>query len=139
MTQEELIAHYTSGVTACLVCGADPLHGNWTDYNGQIRCYTCGVTYQILGSHLKDEYLEELGLAKEDVAQQYCDCLMTVPLLKDYWNETGNRIPYGTYLGRSPISASDYENFSKWLKENAETYREEYKENFYWDRITGGE
>lgn len=113
--RDEYIAHLKQGVGKhCLVCDQE-LWGSWTDYNGQIRCRTCGTTYQILGSHLTQEHLDEIGLKKEEVAQRYCDCFDLVPLLRAYWAQTHRQIPFGAYLGRSPISDEDHNAFSRWL------------------------
>lgn len=58
-TNEESLTHYRDGIgDDCLVC-RKKLEGTWTDYNGQIRCQNCGMTYQILGSHLSESYRRE--------------------------------------------------------------------------------
>lgn len=134
-TKEEHAAHLRAGTgETCLVCD-EKLAGEWTDYNGQIRCSTCGTTYQILGSHLTDEFLSEHGLAKEDVAKSYCDCFTEVPLLRAYWQKKQTPIPFGQYFGGSPIPADQYAAFREWLKANAGRLRPEYEDSFNWERV----
>ncbi len=142
-TIEQELEHLKQGVQddICLVCN-ETLLGSWTDYNGQIRCATCGTTYQILGSHLKEEFLAEHGLKSEDIARRYCDVYREVPMLRDYWQVTHRQIPYGTYLGDGPIRQEDYESFYRWLWENREAYQSDYADAFKWDvlkRKYGGE
>jgi hypothetical protein len=135
MNKTETVEHYKKGVGEfCLVCD-EKLYGGWTDYNGQIRCEVCGTTYQINGSHLSDKFLEENKLSKDDIAKKYCDIPALVPLLRDYWQEKKRKVPFGTYLGNSPIPKDDYDTFYGWLKENADKYRKNYEEDFYWERI----
>lgn len=131
---DEYIEHLKNGTETCLVC-EEKLLGAWTDYNGQIRCFNCGTTYQILGCHLDDDFLKEHKLKKSDIAQKYCDVYMLVPLLKDYWNETSRKVPFGSFMGNSPIPKQDYDDFYLWLKNNAEKYEEKYADDFYWERI----
>jgi hypothetical protein len=138
VTKEQVRQHYIDGIKGdcnCLVCD-DRLAILWTDYHGQGRCVTCGTTYQVLGSHLEDSYLQKIGLAKDQVAKQYCDCFYVVPLLREYWQATGRKIPFGSYLGENPIPESDYKAFSQYLKTHAERLRDEYPEDFAWDRIS---
>src|SRR5579885_1351653 len=95
-TEAEIIEHYKIGVgRKCLVCDDEELTGTWTDYNGQIRCWNCGMTYQILGSHLKEEWLKKHDLTKDDIAERYCDEFSLVPLCRDYWQEVHKRVPFG--------------------------------------------
>lgn len=138
-TDQELVEHYKEGVTECLVCGLDPVWGDWTDYNGQIRCHDCGMTYQILGSHLSPGRLEVLGIEKDQVTRRYCDCYVTIDVWIDYWLETGNLLPLGVYIpNNNPILDKWYIKFNIWLLENIETYRADYKENFEWVALEQG-
>lgn len=134
-TEEEIVEHYKTGIGEdCLVC-EKRLVGRWTDYNGQIKCLNCGMTYQILGSHLKDSFLKENGLTEKDIARRYCDIFYMVPLYKAYWNETHNHIPEGMFLmnDRSPVTREDYRRFYKWMVDNEETVRPLYSDFFDFD------
>lgn len=134
-TDKDYIKHLKKGIGAkCLVCGEEFM-GTWTDYNGEAKCYRCGMPYQILGSHLKEEFLTEHGMKNEDVAKKYCPDFHIIPMMKDYWNETHNRIPLGTYLGHSPIPESEYIAFKNWLSQNKEKYQEAYAEDFRWEAL----
>jgi len=133
--KEKIKEHYMRGTESCLVCDDKPLSGSWTDYNGQIKCHNCGTTYQILGCHLSESYLNEIGLKTADIAKKYCDCIALVPLLRDYWRETHNKIPLGTYISRNPIVKGEYESFLYWLKTNASKYEQEYKDELNWKTI----
>jgi hypothetical protein len=132
-TTQEFVAHLKTGATACLVCDAEPIVGGWTDYNGQIRCHACGMTYQILGSHLTEEFMREHGLEKADVAERYCDAFTEWPLCRLYWQQMGKQIPFGTYLGQSPISVDAHETFYRWIWENRSEIKPAYSESFRWD------
>lgn len=112
----------------CLVCERQ-ISGSWTDYNGQIRCAQCGMTYQILGAHLAEDFLQKLGLTKAEVARRYCDELDMVELARAYRSETNaaNRLPFGTYLGRpegwNAPTREDYVAFNTWMESNHERLR----------------
>jgi len=105
-TEEQFIEHVQQGTEVCLVCGNE-LKGTWTDYNGQIRCQTCGVTYQILGCHLRQEILDHYGLTKEDIAQQYCDCLIFL-CTKLFTRARGRNSRWGcsSQIGMPPVISS---------------------------------
>ena len=137
-TGQDYIEHLKAGTDTCLVCG-DALSGGWTDYNGQIRCWKCGTTYQVLGSHHKEEWLAEVGLKKEDVAAKYCDCFNVIPILKAYWEDTGNKIPFGTYMGAphgtGAPTRKEHDLFCTWMKNHASEYEVEYVDNFKWELI----
>jgi len=134
-TELEILKHYKNGVGKnCLVCDEE-LKGYWTDYNGQIKCRTCGMTYQILGCHLKDEYLKKNNITSDDIAERYCDNFDLLPIYRDYYQENKKILPIGFYMGKPPWSEEDDEHFYKWLAQNADKYRVEYKDYFYWDTI----
>lgn len=119
----------------CLVCNdEDMIYLGWTDYNGQTRCGTCGCTYQILGCHIKEETLKEMGITKEQVAERYCDCFDMVEVLRAFWEECCTRVPLGTYLGKSPDRPEDKEQFYLWLASNRERFQ--HVDSFNWDAIT---
>jgi hypothetical protein len=134
-TLQQIAEHYRNGVgETCLVC-EHPLHGSYTDYNGQIRCWTCGTTYQINGDHLQQTWKDDLGLKTGEVANRYCDCFAVLPLLRDYWHETHRKIPFGCYLTTNKIPPEDYDAFSDWLTANADKYAVDYASDFHWDKL----
>ena len=138
-TEEEILEHYKTGIGEnCLVC-EKRLVGQWTDYNGQIKCLNCGMTYQILGGHLRDDFLAEHGLTNDDVARRYCDAFVLVPLYKAYWDETHNLIPEGIYLTRDrcPVRPEDFRNFYLWMLDHEDMVRPKYEDVFNFDAITG--
>lgn len=134
-THEEIIEHYKTGIDKnCLICERQ-LVGRWTDYNGQIKCSHCGMTYQILGSHLKDEFLAENGLTEKDISQRHCDIFYLAPLYKAYWDQTHNHIPEGLFIGRdrNPMNPEDFLRFYKWMVDNEETIKPLYGDFFDFD------
>lgn len=132
-TKEQIRQHYIDGIgTTCLVCDRE-LHGQWTDYNGEIRCMECGTTYQMLGDHLRPEFKAEMNLT--EIAKHYCSCFAQVPLLREYWRTKGIKIPFGSYFGDSPITAVERRTFGEWLCQNADAYAEEFADSFNWEVI----
>lgn len=135
-SMEEILQHYRTGLSEdaqCFVCGRE-LTGPFTDFNGQIRCIECGTTYQILGSHLKDDFLKEHNLSKEQIAQRYCDCFEYVPLLKLYWQEAKKRIPFGTFISNNPYTQDETDAFYSWVARNADRFEKSY-DGFNWDML----
>lgn len=134
-TEEQFIEHVQQGTDVCLVCGNE-LKGTWTDYNGQIRCSTCGVTYQILGCHLRQELLDSYGLTKEDIAQQYCDCFRGIPLYKVIYENTGKKLPLGMFVSdRNAPSDFERHTYLMWLRDHKDLVEENYPGEFVWDTI----
>lgn len=122
----------------CLVCKKD-LHGQILDFPGQMRCGTCGVTYQIEGSKLSKKFLQTLGLIPEQVARVYCDCFEELPIYRAYWDETKRPVPLGTFRfpirRRKLIPDSEVKDFYSWLWKNREKFRPHYENEFKWDDI----
>ena len=115
----------------CLVCDTK-LSGSWTDYNGQMRCGTCGASYQVMGNHMEKNFLERHNLTEDDIAEQYCDCFHDIPVYRRYWQETHARVPAGWYFGPRP---DDIKPFYQWMARNAETLRPQTEEYYDWDAI----
>lgn len=135
-TDREWRDHLVNGASnECLVCGLR-LVGEFTDYNGQFYCTTCGTTYQTMGSHLADDCLERLGLKREQVARTYCDCFAMVRLLKAYWNGTRRRMPLGAFIGSRPWAAEDAADFNLWLNNHAHELRGEFEDCVNWDGLS---
>lgn len=135
-TVEEVIAHYKAGLAEnaqCFTCGRE-LTGPLTDMSGQIRCIDCGTTYQVMGCHLKDEFLQKHGIDRATIAQRYCDCFDYIPLLKIYWHDVHKRIPFGTFIGTSPYTQEETDSFYGWLAQNWERFEKVY-DTFNWDML----
>ena len=138
-TQRAFIVHVTAGYEGpCLVCGEPEdgkrAYGEWTDFNGQIRCYNCGCTYQVNGCHLDEDWMKEVGLKAEDVATFYCDCYEMLDVLIPFWAETKSIIPIGEHFGWSPYTKEQLDTYYFWLAENR--HRFDYVDVFDWDAIT---
>jgi hypothetical protein len=135
-THEERMEHLRVGVVddTCLVCGVE-FGGVHTDSSHQIRCIQCGVTYQVEGSKHPDEWLAQHGLKREEVAKHTSDCYVFLPIFRDYWDETGRKIPIGFYMGDPGYTQEEFVLFYKWLFNNKDRYYEEYKFDLQWARI----
>jgi hypothetical protein len=134
-TDQEYAAHLREGTRSkCLVCD-EILIGVWTDLNGEVRCEKCGMTYQRISWKGNEDYLQTLGLTKTDVAAKHCPRFQLVPLYRDYWQQTGRKLPLGNYLGESPIPREDHLNFWLWLARNEQTYHPVYTKDFDWDGV----
>lgn len=117
---------------ACLACDAQPMRGAWTDYNGQLYCMQCGCTYQILGSHLREEWLTENGMTAADVPRQYCDCFDDIGVIRLHWEERQSMARVGMWMGGGP----ECKGWGEWLESNAERLKELFPESGWdWDRI----
>ena len=136
VTRQDQIDHYRTGIgESCLVCDDPRMCGEWTDMNGEIRCCTCGTTYQILGCKLREEFLKELGLQPTDVAKRYCNLFSIVPILRDYWKDRQRKVPFGTWLGGSPIPMEEKLSFYRWLAERADVYEPDFPDDFNWAKL----
>jgi len=135
-TLDEVIQHYKTGMKEtdnCLVC-SNALAGPYTEAPGQIRCLHCGVTYQIKGCHLNQEFMKKHDLKAEDIAQIYCDCYDYVPLLRAYWEEVHKRIPLGQYKTGGFITEDERNSFFGWLAKNSKKYKKVFT-GFNWNAI----
>lgn len=135
-TQKEFAEHLRTGVKTCLVCG-EKLTGEWTDLNGEMRCVTCGMPYQVISWKHGDAWLAEIGINRADVVMPHCVYFEKAPLYRDYWLQTKQRIPLGSYLGQGTSGNNHNERvmFCKWLLANRETYLPDYADLFAWDVV----
>jgi hypothetical protein len=134
-THADFIEHVKTGIgDNCLVCDCE-LVGEWTDYNGEIKCSVCGMTYQILGSHFTDEFLSKNRLSPLDVARRYCPDFEEVPIFRAYWNEAHRQLPLGTYLVSARISKDDHLAFIQWLADHAPEIEPLYADSFNWEMV----
>lgn len=135
-TEQDYVEHLKTGTEVCMVCG-EPLRGLWTDYNGQMKCSACGMTHQILGSHHTQEFLDKHDLTKEDVAQQYCDDYLLVPLYRRYWEEKHIRLPLGMFISdRNAPTQHEQVSYISWLMQHKEDIETVYPDIFAWDRMS---
>ena len=135
MSDADLATYYRKGVgDTCHVCNTSLLC-ELTDYHGQGRCFKCGMTYQTMGSHLTDEFLTRTGLKKEEVAKRYCDEPEVLPLVTAYWNETGQKVPFGCYLSGNRISKQERDGFYIWLAQNADRFEADYADFYNWPKL----
>lgn len=76
----------------CVVCRADPVEYQWSDYSGEAMCRTCGAVYQLKwGSEeqraegdypyfkLRDELIEPLRAYHEETGRWTCLGMMMGP------------------------------------------------------------
>ena len=73
---------------ACLVCDDPRPVYSWTDYSGEGYCTKCGTSYQLKWGELK-------------AGETYPRCNVIpewVPVLRQYWKETGKLNGCGTYM-----------------------------------------
>lgn len=130
-TEDDFVQHLKQGLDGkCLVCDED-LSGHWTDFNGEIKCFTCGMTYQKIQWKGKKEFLTERGIDK--VALPYCPDFIEVPIYRTYWQQTQKQIPLGLYLEPYPNQRQESEDFFRWLSKHCAEYRVEYESYFKWD------
>ena len=99
----------------CIVCD-NPLVGSWTDYHGEIECYSCGTPYMIL--HY-DENKNRIEKPPECGATDHA-----IEGLKRYWAETKRRAPGGTFMGRyqGVANAEDIAAWKEWNKRNPDVF-----------------
>lgn len=133
-TDAEFVAHLKQDTQDCLVCGR-LLVGEWTDLNGEIRCEECGVPYQAINPKIAQSWLAEHGLTSADIKMPYCNEFDLLDLMRDYWKETGWKLPFGYYIDRSEEWMEQNRHFLDWLMTNMEKYRAEYPTSFRWDAL----
>lgn len=132
---EALVEHLKTGCEGCLVCGSGRISGTWTDFNGEIKCSTCGMCYQIISSKFSNEWLEEHNLKKEEIKVPHCPDFEFVPVNKAYFEQTGRKIPVGSYFGERPFTNEDVCHFCAWVLDNKEELSAECRALYNWDSI----
>ena len=85
------------GVT-CAICGREDTQFQWSDYSGEAMCTQCGCPYQLITEG--NPYL--------NIEQEH------LPVLRQYWEETGQFVCYGSMLGYAP----GVKEFNYWLNKN---------------------
>jgi hypothetical protein len=138
-TDEQFKLHVTGQfmtvIDTCLVCD-QPLRVTWTDRNGEARCLSCGMTYDILGCRLSEKTLSRHELEASEIAKRYAIQIALVPLYRVYWSEMQRRLPMGSYMSdRDRYSQKDYDSFYRWLATNAARFRPAFEDFWNWDAI----
>lgn len=89
----------------CVVCGIN-LHRNWvwTDYHGEFECKDCGMVYDMAG--YRDVVETRCRLKAEEI-----------PIIKEYWEETKRKVPFGVYLKQTKTQAELIQSFNIWIQE----------------------
>ena len=104
---------------ACLVCAYPISQMQWTDLSGQVFCPNCGTAYQ-----------RQWG--KEGRETPYCSYEPILPLIHQYYTETGRSAGQGVFLSagqagyRYPLE--DRTAFDAWIDANLASLMEAYPE-----------
>lgn len=88
---------------ACEVCGTNPISYQWSDYSGEAMCRACGTPYQLKwGSEQQ----------KAEGAYPYLSLKPEwVPVVREYFKETGRFTCLGQMLGGGP----GLREFNEWV------------------------
>jgi len=97
----------------CIVCGANPVRYQWSDYSGEGMCTQCGTPYQLKWG--SDEQKEGNAYPYLDIKEEW------VPIIQAYWNETKKWTYFGTSMSGNP----GLDEFHEWAKQH---YPEMYEE-----------
>lgn len=103
----------------CETCDTERPMWAWTDTHGIAQCMRCGTPYRLY--HYEGEEGNERRVEKPP---ELCVKLEYIPVLREYWNQTHRIIPSGFSFpgGQELASNKDHEDFSEWMKQNAEKY-----------------
>lgn len=96
----------------CEICGDQPPTVTWVDLHGEGVCTNCGVPYMLIHYDEDDNRIDKPP--KLQVKEDW------VPVVKEYWEKTGEFMGLGTILNyRSyPKFKEAKEKFLNWVKEN---------------------
>ncbi len=78
----------------CVVCDADPMSYQWSDYSGEAMCHSCGTPYQLKWG---SEKMQEEGAYPYLSLSEKC-----VPIVKEYWQAERRFTYLGMGLGQKP-------------------------------------
>lgn len=134
----EELAHTKEPCTVCVVCDADPLQLTIVgDFHGDCRCRNCGANYAGMGCTRSDDWLAENGLTRADVKNPTHEQFEAIPILRDYWKETGKPGPFGgMFLGEPDPLRRVRNEFYLWLADRADKYSAIYPDcGFNWDAV----
>lgn len=101
----------------CEICDKENPSFSWTDTHGIAQCWGCGTPYRLY--HYEGEGDES---KRVDKPPELCVKLEYVPVLRAYHQQTKGIIPsgYSFHGGQEMASVSDHEQFSAWMKDNAQ-------------------
>ncbi len=87
-------------VTPCLVCDDPSPSFSWTDLHGEGYCVKCGTPYQLKGQETPQINIKE----------------GSIPLLREYWAETGRGNGLGQFLVWQdyPDQLKNRQEFNQW-------------------------
>jgi hypothetical protein len=89
----------------CVTCGASPTTFQWSDYSGEGMCTRCGTPYQLKWG--SDKQKEEDAYPYLNIKDEW------VPIVREYYEETGQFVCLGNMMGPRPGMAEFYD----WVKE----------------------
>ena len=78
----------------CVVCGDNPVSYQWSDYSGQAMCRSCGTPYQLKWG--SDEQVAEGAYPYLSLKPEW------VPVVREYFRETGRFTCFGMMMGPRP-------------------------------------
>ncbi len=93
-------------VAPCVICGAKPVHYQWSDYFGEAMCTQCGCPYQLKGG--TDEQKAEDKYPYLNLQDHF------IPIFREYWEAMHT----WTYFGLSIGPKSGLRQFNEWYKKN---------------------
>lgn len=97
-------AEPTARGNVCVVCDADPIRYQWSDYSGEAMCTRCGTPYQLKWGGEKKE--AEGAYPYLNLREEW------VPIVREYHAETGRF----TYLGMG-FGKPGFREFIEWARE----------------------
>jgi hypothetical protein len=136
-TMVELLDHLRAGDildNGCPVCG-HKWAGEWTDLNGEQRCWQCGVAIQVKNHKIKEEWCQAQGISTDEIKTPYCSDFHLLPLRRLYWQATHHRIPDGDYFGDRPDPREVWLNYWRWIAARHVELQPIYPDEILWDKL----
>lgn len=96
---------------SCIVCGVERVTYQWSDYSGEAMCTRCGTPYQL-----------KWGSKEREAEGKYPYLNLNedaVPLVREYYNETGRFTYLGSMFGGNPPGLRE---FNTWVEERHPEY-----------------
>lgn len=91
----------------CMVCDAEPMAFQWSDYHGEGMCTRCGTPYQLRAG--SDEMVKEGAYPYLNLKPEW------VAVVRRYYEETKCFTYLGSMVGGTPPGMPE---FCKWVKQN---------------------
>lgn len=98
-------AELAASGNVCAICDVDPVRYQWSDLSGEAMCTRCGACYQLKWGSKGQE--AEGAYPYLTVAEEW------VPIIREYYAETGRFACFGTMLGARP----GLREFGEWVRE----------------------